>query len=64
MAGTTVLAATHDERFVADFAGRQIVLEEGWIIGQERVEGASPDQVPAGVAAEAARSAATSRPGS
>lgn len=35
--GTTVLAATHDERFVADFAGRQIVLEEGWLIGQERI---------------------------
>lgn len=35
--GTTVLAATHDERFVADFAGRKIVLEDGWVIGQERV---------------------------
>lgn len=35
--GVTVLAATHDERFAADFAGRRIVLAEGWVIGQERL---------------------------
>lgn len=35
-AGTTVLAATHDERFIGDFAGRRIVLEDGWVIGHER----------------------------
>lgn len=40
--GTAVLAATHDERFVADFAGRRIVLEAGWVIGQERVAEPKP----------------------
>lgn len=29
--GTAILAATHDERFVAAFADRTIELEEGWI---------------------------------
>ncbi len=36
--GATVLAATHDERLVADFAARRIVLEDGWVIAHERVE--------------------------
>jgi energy-coupling factor transporter ATP-binding protein EcfA2 len=31
--GTTVLAATHDERFVADFGGRRLVMEEGRLGG-------------------------------
>lgn len=36
-AGTAVLAATHDERFIEDFAGRQVVMEDGWVIGHERI---------------------------
>ena len=35
--GACVLAATHDERLVEDFAGRRIVLEDGWVITDERV---------------------------
>ncbi len=40
--GACVLAATHDERLVADYAGRRIVLEDGWVIGEERVGDMSP----------------------
>jgi energy-coupling factor transport system ATP-binding protein len=29
--GTAILAATHDERFVADLADRVIELDEGWL---------------------------------
>jgi energy-coupling factor transport system ATP-binding protein len=31
-AGAAVLAATHDERFVADFATRRVVMERGRIV--------------------------------
>jgi energy-coupling factor transport system ATP-binding protein len=33
--GASVIAATHDERFVADFADRRIELAEGWIVADE-----------------------------
>ncbi len=32
-AGATVLAATHDERLVADFAGRRVELAAGRVVG-------------------------------
>jgi energy-coupling factor transport system ATP-binding protein len=30
--GTAILAATHDDRFVADFADRTVELDDGWIV--------------------------------
>jgi energy-coupling factor transport system ATP-binding protein len=38
-AGTAVLAATHDERFIAAFAGRVVRLEAGRIVGVELAGG-------------------------
>jgi energy-coupling factor transporter ATP-binding protein EcfA2 len=35
-AGTAILAATHDERFVARSSDRTIALDEGWVVGRER----------------------------
>jgi energy-coupling factor transport system ATP-binding protein len=33
--GVAVIAATHDERFVADFAERRIEMAEGWVVADE-----------------------------
>ena len=41
-AGCAVLAATHDERFVADFAGRVVRLEGGRIVDDRIVPAARP----------------------
>lgn len=64
-AGTAVLAATHDERFVADFARRIVRLEEGRIVDDRPVEdrfGSGPGAVlqPGGPAPVAAAPAAES----
>jgi energy-coupling factor transporter ATP-binding protein EcfA2 len=37
--GTAVVAATHDERFVADFAARRVELEAGRVVGDVRLGG-------------------------
>ncbi|HJW22417.1 MAG TPA: ATP-binding cassette domain-containing protein [Candidatus Limnocylindrales bacterium] len=34
--GTAILAATHDDRFVATWADRTIDIEDGWLVGVER----------------------------
>ncbi len=39
--GACLIAATHDERFVADVATRVIELDEGWIVRDEVVRGAA-----------------------
>ncbi len=39
--GAAVIAATHDERLVADFANRRIEMAEGWIVADEPVAVAS-----------------------
>jgi energy-coupling factor transport system ATP-binding protein len=36
-AGAAVIAATHDERLVADFAGRRVEMADGWIVADEPV---------------------------
>jgi energy-coupling factor transport system ATP-binding protein len=33
--GSSIVAATHDERFVSDFADRRVELAEGWIVADE-----------------------------
>jgi energy-coupling factor transporter ATP-binding protein EcfA2 len=35
-AGATLIAATHDQRFVADATSRSIELDGGWIVSDER----------------------------
>ena len=35
---TAVIAATHDERLVADFAARRIEMADGWIVADEVYE--------------------------
>ena len=35
--GSAMLAATHDDRFVADAADRRVELDGGWIVAEERV---------------------------
>jgi energy-coupling factor transport system ATP-binding protein len=35
--GACLIAATHDERFVRDVAGRMVELDEGWIVRDEAV---------------------------
>ena len=37
-----VVAATHDERLVADFAERRIELVEGWVLADEAVRPIAP----------------------
>jgi energy-coupling factor transport system ATP-binding protein len=45
--GASVVAATHDERLVADFADRRIEMAEGWIVGDEPLRAvAAPTPVP------------------
>ena len=39
--GACLIAATHDERFVADVATRVIELDLGWIVRDELVDGAA-----------------------
>ncbi len=39
--GAAVIAVTHDERLVADFADRRIEMAEGWIVADEPVAVAS-----------------------
>jgi energy-coupling factor transporter ATP-binding protein EcfA2 len=34
-AGTCLIAATHDQRFVRDVADRIVTLDDGWIVGDE-----------------------------
>lgn len=34
-AGTCLIAATHDHRFVADVARRVVTLDDGWLVGDE-----------------------------
>ena len=34
-AGTALIAATHDRRFVADATERTIELDDGWIVADE-----------------------------
>ncbi len=41
-AGTCVIAATHDRRFVANFAGRVIVLERGRVVADGPAAGPDP----------------------
>ena len=36
-AGATLIAATHDERFVADVADRVITMSDGRIVADERI---------------------------
>jgi energy-coupling factor transporter ATP-binding protein EcfA2 len=36
-AGATLIAATHDRRFVADATERAIEIDDGWIVGDEAV---------------------------
>jgi energy-coupling factor transporter ATP-binding protein EcfA2 len=40
-AGTCLIAATHDERFVADVADRVVEMQAGWIVRDDAVEGAA-----------------------
>jgi energy-coupling factor transport system ATP-binding protein len=40
--GVCVIAATHDERLVADFAERRIEMAEGWIVADEDVQPSPP----------------------
>jgi energy-coupling factor transport system ATP-binding protein len=40
-AGATVIAATHDERLVADLATRVVTLDDGRVVGDERIAAAS-----------------------
>ncbi len=40
--GACLIAATHDERFVGDMAGRIVRLEDGWIVSDEQVGGGRP----------------------
>lgn len=42
--GACLIAATHDQRFVGDFAGRVIELDAGWIVRDEPVplDGSAP----------------------
>ncbi len=37
--GTTVLAATHDPRLITEFGGRILVLDEGRLVGDQRLTG-------------------------
>jgi energy-coupling factor transporter ATP-binding protein EcfA2 len=58
--GACIIAATHDERFVADFADRRVEMADGWVIGDEPLGPASspgPGPDDPGLAAPAARSA-------
>lgn len=61
-AGCAVLAATHDERFVADFAGRVVRLEGGRIVDDRIVPAARPTLDAGLPAAGAARRPATAEP--
>lgn len=41
--GTCLIAATHDERFVRDVAGRIVTLDDGWLVGDEPAAGQAPE---------------------
>jgi energy-coupling factor transport system ATP-binding protein len=36
-AGTCLITATHDDRFIADVASRVIRLEDGWVVPGEGI---------------------------
>jgi energy-coupling factor transport system ATP-binding protein len=40
-AGACLIAASHDERFVADVAERIVELEDGWIVRDDRLGAAA-----------------------
>ena len=46
-AGAAVIAATHDERLVADFAVRRVEMADGWIVADEPVAGGQLEGLPA-----------------
>jgi energy-coupling factor transport system ATP-binding protein len=61
-AGSALIAATHDERFVRDATDRRFELADGWVVADERVQRApSAAPAPTGARSRAAREARTAR---
>jgi energy-coupling factor transport system ATP-binding protein len=44
--GTCLIAATHDERFVRDLAGRVVTLDDGWLVADEPAPGGAAPVAP------------------